>query len=162
MKARVLMLSTLLLAVVVLALIATPFVLEHDESSKTTFNANSKTATPNYGLIPGFFGGPVIEPFGNRNSGFPVLGGYGYVKLYFKNKSSSPVKVVVTHVKTNKTYIAKTIPGKGSYTWYSTGDYPHGVRSGKYTVLMSGVGNGTKPVDASWRGFTTNSTTMLK
>ncbi|WP_433946529.1 hypothetical protein [Paenibacillus sp. SN-8-1] len=156
MKAKVLMLSILVIALVVIAIATFPIALKHGETRKASLNTSTKTDKPNYGLIPGFFGGPAIGPDGTSNSGFPVAGGYGYVKIYFKNNASSPVKVVVTHDKTNQTYVAKKIPGKGSYTWLSTDDHPQGVRAGKYTVLFRGGGDGTEPVDVSWRGFTTD------
>lgn len=104
------------------------------------------------------FNGSGKDSDGTDNSLFIVPGGYGYVKIYFKNSYSSPVKVVVTHDKTNKTYVAQTIPGNGSYTWLSTDDNPQGVRSGRYEVLFRGGGDGTKPVDASWKGFATDNT----
>ncbi|MNP61669.1 hypothetical protein D3C76_1568830 [compost metagenome] len=85
-------------------------------------------------------------------------GGYGYVKIYFKNNSSAPLKVIVTHDDTNKTYVEKTISRGGSYTWLSTDEYPQGVRAGKYTVTLRGGGDGSNPVDASYRGFATDNT----
>lgn len=161
MKARALLFSALFLALA--ATIASAAPSTGGVSPNTSLIGSISSGNSDDGIITpltiiGRFGGPVSDPSGTTNSSFAVPGGYGYVKIYFKNNSSSSLKVVVTHDDTNKTYVAETIPGNGSYTWLSTGDNPQGVRSGKYTVTFRGGGDGTKPVDASWNGFATDNT----
>lgn len=153
MKARALLFSALFLALATTAS-AAPSTALNDSTNLGNFD--NGIITPQ--TIIGYFGNGVTSDTGTAYGSFEVPGGYGYVKIYFKNNSSAPLKVIVTHDDTNKTYVEKTISGGGSYTWLSTDDNPQGVRAGKYKVTFRGGGDGSKPVDASYRGFATDNT----
>ncbi|WP_433945094.1 hypothetical protein [Paenibacillus sp. SN-8-1] len=168
MKAKALLFTALFLAIATQVSAAAPSTevnngVSPSPSLITSLNGSSNEGNNDNGIITpqaigGNFGETETDPDGTATSNFVVPGGYGYVKIYFKNNSSSPVSVVVTHYDTKKVYVNKKISGGGSYTWYSTDDNPQGVRAGQYEVTFRGGGDGTKPVNASYKGFATDNT----
>ncbi|ADM70851.2 hypothetical protein GMA19_03045 [Paenibacillus polymyxa E681] len=144
------------------------------DSTAVSQSANTSTdvTTPtpgNHDITPQHqqdkFGSTVksLPGEGSATSSFKVTGGYGYVKINFKNNSSDPVKIIVTHNDTNKNYYEEVLSGKSSDSWKSYPGVKQGVRSGDYTVTFRGGknGDGTKPVDVTFSGFTTDNTSEL-
>ncbi|MDP1511325.1 hypothetical protein L8C07_09495 [Paenibacillus sp. CMAA1739] len=71
---------------------------------------------------------------------FVVPKGWGHVKLRMKNHSDHPVKVSLTHDRSNKLYIdALVIAPHDTVIWKSTDKgFSDGMRSGDYTLQWRG------------------------
>lgn len=73
---------------------------------------------------------------------FTINAGYGHIKLFMKNYSSSSVTVSLTHTSSGLVYFSRVIPGYGSLTWKNFEEgYEQGMRGGAYTLQWSGGGS---------------------
>lgn len=169
MKAKALLLSGLFLALATSAS-AAPSTTLHTEAVPTSSSVRDFAEIARSGNFDDLIITPLQrkDEFGSRiqsklgsgyaTTNFNVAGGYGYVKVDFVNNSSSPVKILIYHTDTKKEYYNKVIDGNGSDAWLSPDKNPQGVRAGGYTISFTGGpnGNGKKPVDVTFSGYTTD------
>ncbi|MGG1654509.1 hypothetical protein ACIFOE_08760 [Paenibacillus sp. NRS-1783] len=162
MKKKRAIFSVLSLSLALATGLTTSAVHASGEESVTESNAVvTKSSEPTTNTIGNITPFEIGNSFGTNisgsptaESGFNVPAGYGHVKIYVKNLSSSPVKVTVRH-ESGVEYFSKTVSKGSPLTWVSFNEgYSQGVRTGKYTITFSG---GSSNVDVSYNGIATNS-----
>lgn len=76
--------------------------------------------------------------------GFVIPIGYGHLKICFENYGSSPVAITLRNAESGKEYWpnGKTVDGGKNFVWTSFDNgYAEGMRSGTYTLTVTGGGS---------------------
>lgn len=100
---------------------------------------------------------PSYDPTKSHNTdnkGISVTGGYGHVKMWWKNSGDSTVAITVKHKDTGKEYVTEKVKPGETYVYRSPDLSPQGMRSGAYVISYA---SGSHNLNVDFSGFSANS-----